>query len=973
MRGAAVSVVILAVLALSRHAYADDPRLDYRTIETPHFWVHYHSGTEDLAWRTATLAEEAHEVLSPLLDWTPKGRTHVVVNDKVDTANGSATVFGRKQINVFGMPPEADSVLGFYDDWLRVLVYHEYVHILHLDTILGIPPVVNKLIGQQWVPSQTLPRWYIEGLATYYESAHTRGGRVDSSLFKMYLRTAALDDEFFNLGSASGPPVNWPMGTVAYLYGGFFLDYVFAKYSERTGSEFNRIYGRRVLPWGLNAVSRKVTGETFEELWQEWTAAQHGKAQAERLAVRARGETEVRHVTTTGGNSGFPRLRPGTSEVWFYEFDHETAPAYTSVLTTGAAKKREFEVEGGASAFAFSPDGEELIYTQSTVVRSTYRYLDLFVRNLERGTTRRMTTGERAREPAVSPDGRWLVYVRNQAGTMELVLRDYRHPSSGAKVLLGGTELEPSDPDHWQQISTPTWAPDSRRVAFSWWRQGDGQRDIWVVDTQSGKLTRLTNDFAVDMDPSWAADGRLFVASDRSGIYNIYELDPDSGEMSKLSNVVTGMFAPQLAADRQTMFTSYYGRSGFDVASFRLPNVAATAPPSVVDAIEPVEYPDVDTEQFVDKDYTPGRFMSPLLLQPELGVVSSGAGAGLSVQGFDPLSRHRYSVGGGYTTGREILDRSVNFSGVYGYTGLPVGVVLSGVFRHNPRTRGLFAESREVPYVQQQVTGRLALNYSFREVLDSLSVNIAYDVDRIDFAREPEITHDPADLEPSYPQHGWFNEFSLRLNYSNRESFPRSVTTAKGWAAYVSTALQDPVLGSDYQSITFGYGFDFFLQNPIWPRHSLGFLLDGALVVSDLTNPRRYAVGGNSPQDVFTSVLLQQQRRTFVIRGFEPNVTSGSQYQVLQVAYRFPIFDFDQGFSTAPVFLRQLKGAVFMDNGGAYDGFLADAQLLTGFGAELLLESVFAYYLIGNLRLGYARGLGPDGIHEVYALFGGGF
>ena len=62
-----------------------------------------------------------------------------------------------------------------------------------------------------------------------------------------------------------------------------------------------------------------------------------------------------------------------------------------------------------------------------------------------------------------------------------------------------------------------------------------------------------------------------------------------------------------------------------------------------------------------------------------------------------------------------------------------------------------------------------------------------------------------------------------------------------------------------------------------------------------------------------------------------------------------------------------------MDQGAAYDGFLADARLLTGFGAELLLESVFAYYLFGNLRLGYARGLGPDGIHEVYALFGGGF
>lgn len=952
---------------------ADDPALDYRTIETPHFWVHYHSGTEELAWKVAVVAEEAHQVLTPLLDWTPKGRTHVVINDKIDTANGSATVFGRKHINIFGMPPESDSSLGFYDDWIRVLVYHEYVHILHLDTILGVPPLVNRLIGQQWVPSQTLPRWYIEGLATYYESRYTRGGRVDSSLFKMYLRTAALEGTFIDLGAASGLPVEWPSGTVAYLYGSFFLDYVFTKHGEQAGTDFNRIYGRRVLPWGLNSIAREVTGETFDELWEEWTVAQRAIAEAEHVRVQLEGPTPIRHVTTRGGNSGFAKLRPGTSEIWFYDFDHETAPHYSSVLSTGANRARQFEVEAGAGSFAFSPDGHELVFTQSTTTRATYRYLDLFARHLERGTTRRLTHAERAREPAVSPDGQWIAYVRNRGGTMELVIRDFRHPARPARVLAGGTDLPVDDPARWQQIATPTWSPDSRSIAFSWWKQDDGQRDLYIVDVEQGQTRRMTDDFAVDIDCNWASDGLIYFASDRTGIFNIYELDPVSGEIRQLSNVVTGLFTPQLAANGKTVFASVYGPRGFDIARFQRPPAPRIATPSIVDEIEPIDYPEVDTSSFVDRNYTPGRFMGPLLLQPQLGVVTTGAGAGAAVTGNDPVSHHRYNVSAGYTTGREIEDRSVNASAFYGFTGLPVGVALQGAFRNNPRTRGLFAQSRDIPYVQRQFTGRLSLNYSFREVLDTLSVSASYDVDHVDFATRPDIDHDPADLEPSDPQHGWFNELGLRLSYSQRESYPRSITTAKGWGGGVSLSLQDPALGSSYRSVTFGYDFDLFLQNPIWPRHSLAVLLDGGVVVSELTNPRRYAVGGNSPQDVFTSVILQRQRRTFVIRGFEPNTTSGSQYQVLQVAYRFPILDLDTGFGTVPVFLRQLKGSVFMDSGGAYDGFLADARLLTGFGAELVLQQVFAYYLFGNLRLGYARGLGPQGVHEVYALFGGGF
>lgn len=970
-----VRLALLFVLFLTAPAYADDPRLDYHTITTPHFYVHYHDGTEDFAWKVAVTCEEAHLILTPLLNWVPAGRTHVVVNDQVDVANGSASVYGRKQINVFAMPPESDSVLGFYDDWIRVLVFHEYVHVLHLDTVGGIPPYVNAIIGNQWFPNQTLPRWYVEGLATYYESAQTRGGRVDGSLFKMYLRAAALDGAFFDLGTASGIPTHWPGGTAAYLYGGFFLDYVLTKYGDEFGPKFNELYGRRVLPWALNSLARDISGETFEELWHEFAAAESGRAVGELIRVRAVGETRLDPITTGGGQTGWPRARPGTNQIWFYHFDHESDPTYSSVLTTGNDVEERFPVEAGAGASDFTPDGRLLVYAQQTVFEASYRFLDLYAYDIQNGTRRRLTYGERARDPAISVDGK-IAYARNRGGTMELVVRPFPHTSGPEQVLVTGLSAGRDEPLRWQQIATPDFSPDGRRLVFSWWRQDSGHRDLWIYDFDAAgeKLRPLTDDFAVDVDPHWAPDGLVYFSSDRNGIYNIYSANPDTGEVRQVSNVRSGVFSPQVTPDGQWVFASTYGAEGFDLARFPLPEAPPPAGESRVErGLSAIDYPAVDTTDFHTSPYRASRWLGPLLLKPQLGVVTTGAGFGAAIEGYDPLPHHAWQISAGYTTGLALEDRSANFGASYAYGGLPVGVSLSGLVRDYSRTRSLFVESDYLPFLEREYLGRLRLSYSFRELVDTLTVAARFDVDYTTFQNVPPVDHDPADLEPALPEQGWFNEFALSLGYSSRESYPQSISAQKGWSATVSLDVQDPAIGSDFHALELSYGFDLFVPNPLWDRHVLAFLVDGAIALSERRSPRRYAIGGNRPQDVLTSAVLQTQRRDFVVRGYPPSVTTGSQYQVLNLEYRFPILDLDEGFSTVPVFLRRIKGAAFMDTGGAFDGFLADADYLTGVGAEVIMESVFAYYLFGNFTVGYARGLDEGGINEFYFLFGGGF
>ncbi|MEZ4459807.1 MAG: hypothetical protein R3E66_08760 [bacterium] len=616
---------LVLVMVFGSVAWAiDDPELEYFTIETPHFYVHYHTGAEDLAMKVAITCEEAHAALVPLLDWVP-AKTHVNVIDKSDIANGSANVYGRNLMNIYGMAPEADSVLGFYDDWIRVLVYHEYVHILHIDTRGSIFPYLNAVLGKVFSPNQTLPRWYVEGLATYHESNRTRGGRVRGALWDMWARAAALEGTFADLGAATGAPVQWPSGYSAYLYGSLFLNWVFERYGEQYGTDFNREYGDRIIPWSLNSTSKDISGVTVESLWNEWTANAMGRAQAQRVAVQAAGETKLKLVSPgIGGAHGFARKRPVFNTTTFFFNDFESEPRYVEVQPNGTLRDL-VRAEGGFGPSAWTPDGMELYFSQANSIISVYNVQDIYAWNAHTEKTRRITFGERAREPAISSDGRWLVYVRNVQGTMELVLRDLAFPTHPVRVLTGGTRFPSDDEAHWQQISTPRFSPDGAHIVYSAWRLDTGARDLWLVPTAGGPVRRLTSDFALDLDPVFVDDSRILFSSDRTGILNLFEYDLRTTQIRQLSNVTMGVTAPQINGER--IFATTYGANGYDIVSMTLP---ATAPrvgasEAIQDRIPPRHYPAVDTSTFHTGDYERSRWLLPLFFSPEFALVTSGS------------------------------------------------------------------------------------------------------------------------------------------------------------------------------------------------------------------------------------------------------------------------------------------------------------------------------------------------------------
>jgi eukaryotic-like serine/threonine-protein kinase len=77
-----------------------------------------------------------------------------------------------------------------------------------------------------------------------------------------------------------------------------------------------------------------------------------------------------------------------------------------------------------------------------------------------------------------------------------------------------------------EEVSSPAISPDGKTIVYSKGEPGTGRRDIWFYDVQRSATSRFTFDPADDLNPTWSPDGRrIAFTSDRKGVRDIYVKD----------------------------------------------------------------------------------------------------------------------------------------------------------------------------------------------------------------------------------------------------------------------------------------------------------------------------------------------------------------------------------------------------------------------------------------------------------------
>ncbi|MGC8626484.1 MAG: S9 family peptidase [Acidimicrobiales bacterium] len=126
--------------------------------------------------------------------------------------------------------------------------------------------------------------------------------------------------------------------------------------------------------------------------------------------------------------------------------------------------------------------------------------------------------------PALSPDGCWVVAVRERheegAVLNDLVAVPLDGRGGQPLVLAQGHDF----------YSSPAFSPDGREVAYLCWDHPDmpwDRTELWRAAFREGRLVEARAEVSSSagesvLQPGWAPDGRLVYISDRTGWWNIY-------------------------------------------------------------------------------------------------------------------------------------------------------------------------------------------------------------------------------------------------------------------------------------------------------------------------------------------------------------------------------------------------------------------------------------------------------------------
>lgn len=328
---------------------------------------------------------------------------------------------------------------------------------------------------------------------------------------------------------------------------------------------------------------------------------------------------------------------------------------------------------------------------------------------------------QRAQDPAWSPDGNWISFVKYVDGTANLWL--IRPDGSDARALTGfkdGTD-----------IAHPAWSPDSKRLVFELFRQN--QRDLWTLDVEALSLEPVMLDAAVDLQPSWGADGAIYFSSDLSGIFNVYAFDPSTFEVRQVTDVSGGAFMPVLTPKGNLTYVAFdgyamrpYGLQASQFAARQVDNAPYFVDPTLARSVLLGAHEAPAAE---GRAYRPLLGLPRLQITPELEITERNVAGGAVLQFEDPLQRHQVMI--------ELLGgQGAMLQGQYTLSRGALQWGLAGIWSRDRRTVGLqVGEGENSQYSTRSREQILQGGKTGWTLLASerLSLGLSLDVKRLNF------------------------------------------------------------------------------------------------------------------------------------------------------------------------------------------------------------------------------------------------
>ena len=928
-------LAVFFLIVISSSVFAINPYLEWKTLESDHFRIHFHNGEKSLALKSAAIAELVHEELTKTLNWVPRNKTDLVLSDEVDFSNGAATPIPFNATYIFITPPNEPNTLEDYDDWLKIIIKHEYTHIIHLDKASGFPRSVRNIFGRMilFFPNSLQPNWLIEGLATHMETdVEAEAGRGQSSQFAMMMRTEVANG-IKPVSQVNLPIRSWPGGTSAYLYGVYFYQFIEHRYGKDSLLKYIESNSNNVIPFRVNANTQQVFGKDMTELWTEFEEYLGEQFTPQLQAIQADGIVDGKALTSKGFRSGSPVVMSDGS-LYFINNDGFTRPA----LMYFADNKIEHIADLHYAARLDMHDQAGALISQPEICDNYTVYYDLYRIAKGSNVAERLTHCARYVFSSWSPNAENIIAVNMSLGQSSL----HRLNANGEllEILWQG--------EHDEVISQIDWSADGNQLVASVWHDGNWNLELFDVKLKS--WSALTNDPWIQMQPRFSYDNKSVIFSaDYDGVFNIHRLELDSTNVYRLTNVEGGAFAPSSTKD--SLFYSGYGANGFDIYHLERVQVIDHFKQSMFE----MDSKQKDYQAFGEKlelteaDYSPWSSLRPRWWLPSAAAATKeGSWLGAVTGGNDVLRVHAYLMSAAFELNTDTF--SATFSYIY--------------------------------------NNRLSLSLSRGA---EVNLDAADDVLSIRLSNEFQLTYDFPFLHVESDWHFLFNmtideEFNDDVRtgitalpeskdglvggailFDNSRQFNYSISPNDGRRVKLIAESSD-ALESDFSGDIYVVDWREYIQ--LSAEHVLAIRLVNAWGTEQ---PKPFRLGG---VNFLSSDFSLFNKREYNLRGYAEDLAelTGRRMQLLSTEWRFPVSRIERGWMSPPLGISQLSGSVFYEAGDSWDEGSSVDKFYQSAGLEFSAEMNLFYGFGLKVRAGYAHGFNKVlGDNVVYFSIGSSF
>ena len=208
-------------------------------------------------------------------------RIPVLLSDIEYSLNGFSTLFPSNRIVLLLSAADPRDQLATFEDELYSVFLHELVHYVTLNE-RSLAWRVLAWLGGDWIAPEIymMPQAIVEGTAVWVESRfkENNSGRLNDPAAMEFVRLERARRENRSLWDVSGLEDFYGAGSLPYLYGGLFVDYLSERFGKSIVARLWQSGGRGNIYQGfvggilVKGILERETGIEFDQLWQDFLA-----------------------------------------------------------------------------------------------------------------------------------------------------------------------------------------------------------------------------------------------------------------------------------------------------------------------------------------------------------------------------------------------------------------------------------------------------------------------------------------------------------------------------------------------------------------------------------------------------------------------------------------------------------------------------------------------------------------------------